>query len=1044
MFALVNQLPGKTDAQANAIYQQLQGRNPDGTPNAALPVYLDMDNLIDYMIPHLYAGVEDWPSHNWIAARNRVVPGSGFQFFTWDQEIAWDGRFRDRTEVATTFTPAEIYDHLRRESPEFRLRFADRVHKHMFNNGALTVANTQTRWQARADQVEAAIIAESARWGDARQGEVINVPPITTVPLLTVNHWRDSIADVRDQYIPQSHPLTISRLTADGLFPTVAAPRLSQFGGQVADGFRLMMSTTTAGGTIWYTTNGQDPRLLGGAVDGDATAYSGSVPIDRNVTIKARTQVGTTWSALTEATFVSSVAGGGIVISELNYHPHDVTPAEAAAVPGVVEDDFEFIEVLNTHPTLAISLLNMTLTNGLSFTFGNVSLGPGQRGLVVENRAAFAARYGTGHHILGEWSGGASNSSETIELRDALGNLIMELTYADMDPWSEAADGDGATLELIDPSGTPTDRMNKWYSWRASTELGGSPGTAGMGPKGVVINEVRTHSTAPDLDAIELFNTTGEPIDIGGWYLSDSGGNPLKYQIASGTVLAAGGYVVFDEKDFNSPTLPDARRFALNGTEGDDVFLVTSNGSGGVSAIVDSVHFGAAFNGETLGRTPNGSGRMAPLSHNSLGSANGSPRVGPLVITEINYHPAEPTAAALALHPGLTAAELEFVEIYNPTSTSIDLADHGLSGDDTFTFAAGASIAPGHTVVVVSFDPTLPSNATRAAAFRAQYGIDSMVVLAGPFSDALSNLGARVELEFPDDPPLDDPALVPKVLGDEALYDTLSPWPENAGGTGNSIHRVTLIAFGNDATSWSARTASPGTVNFSSIAIGDFNADGKLTTADLDLLVEAVALQSASVFYDLDDDGRVNSADITFLVNNVVAPIRGDYNWDSAVTASDYETWRSRFGSALYLNADGNSDGRVDMADYVVWRNGLSATGTTSGAAVQRTDASVASGAAVFDDADRDAVFVEYALQASADISIAVTPNPHRAEPLARKTWTAPRRNDLLVAMKGDLPPAMSICEHRRESFRSDFQIHSADADDRNALESIDEAMELL
>ena len=93
MFAVVNQLPGKTDAQADALYQQLQGRNPDGTLNPALPVYLDMDNLIDYMISHLYAGVEDWPSHNWLAARNRVDPGTGFQFFTWDQEIAWDGRY---------------------------------------------------------------------------------------------------------------------------------------------------------------------------------------------------------------------------------------------------------------------------------------------------------------------------------------------------------------------------------------------------------------------------------------------------------------------------------------------------------------------------------------------------------------------------------------------------------------------------------------------------------------------------------------------------------------------------------------------------------------------------------------------------------------------------------------------------------------------------------------------------------------------------------------------------------------------------------------
>ena len=137
----------------------------------------------------------------------------------------------------------------------------------MFNGGALTVAATQDRWKERADQVEAAIIGESARWGDAREGEVVNVPPTTTIPLMTVNHWRDSIADVHDQYIPQSHPLTISRLTADGLFPTVGAPQFSQFGGEVSEGFGLTMSTTSGGATIWYTTNGQDPRLLGGAVN---------------------------------------------------------------------------------------------------------------------------------------------------------------------------------------------------------------------------------------------------------------------------------------------------------------------------------------------------------------------------------------------------------------------------------------------------------------------------------------------------------------------------------------------------------------------------------------------------------------------------------------------------------------------------------------------------------------------------------------------------------------------------------------------------------
>src|SRR5690606_22731278 len=132
-------LPGSTSSGADAIYYQLQGKNPDGSLNPSLPVYLDVENLIDYMILHIYGGVEDWPSHNWIAARNRVNPGEGFQFFTWDQEISFDGLYRDRTEANTAFTPAQLYFNLR-NSPEFRLQFADRVQKHLFNDGALTDA----------------------------------------------------------------------------------------------------------------------------------------------------------------------------------------------------------------------------------------------------------------------------------------------------------------------------------------------------------------------------------------------------------------------------------------------------------------------------------------------------------------------------------------------------------------------------------------------------------------------------------------------------------------------------------------------------------------------------------------------------------------------------------------------------------------------------------------------------------------------------------------------------------------------------------------
>src|SRR3990172_11490777 len=386
----------------------------------------------------------------------------------------------------------------------------------MFNDGALTPEANKERWHWRAQQIQEGIIGESARWGDAREGEVVKVPTTTTIPLMTVDLWKGSMDDVGGVltnpsdfgFFSQSHTDTLSRLATDGLWVSaIGAPVFSQFGGEVASGYTLNLSTSTGGSTIYYTTNGEDPRLLGGAINtGSATAGT-SLQINNSLTVRARTRTaGGSWSALTEATFVVSLGSDGIVISEINYHPSNVTAAEIAVMPSVVEDDFEFIEIVNTHPTDSLNLLGMSLANGVSYTFGNVSLAPGEYGLVVEDQAAFELRYGTGQNVLGEWSGGVSNSGETIELRDGLGGVIMAVSYADANPWSEAPDGDGPTLELTDPENTPLAELGKWYRWRASTEFGGSPGAAGAGPIGVVISEVMTHSNQPLTDAIELHN----------------------------------------------------------------------------------------------------------------------------------------------------------------------------------------------------------------------------------------------------------------------------------------------------------------------------------------------------------------------------------------------------------------------------------------------------------------------------------------------------------------------------------------------------------
>lgn len=75
------------------------------------------------------------------------------------------------------------------------------------------------------------------------------------------------------------------------------------------------------------------------------------------------------------------------------------------------------------------------------------------------------------------------------------------------------------------------------------------------------INEVLTHTDFPLEDWIELVNTTGEPIDVSGWYLTDKRRDLMQYPIPDGTIIAANGYVVFLESD-----LPfDRDRRALHG-----------------------------------------------------------------------------------------------------------------------------------------------------------------------------------------------------------------------------------------------------------------------------------------------------------------------------------------------------------------------------------------------------------------------------------------------------------------------------------------------
>jgi hypothetical protein len=353
-----------------------------------------------------------------------------------------------------------------------------------------------------------------------------------------------------------------------------------------------------------------------------------------------------------------------------------------------------------------------------------------------------------------------------------------------------------------------------------------SPGDANYLPLGnVVINEVLSHTDAPLEDAIELGNASATPVAIGGWWLSDARHELRKFRIPTNTVIPARGFVVFYEYQFN-PDPTDPASFSLNSAKGDEVYLAQAGPDGALTGYRAEVNFGAAESGVSFGRYTNSAGAVhfVALTRRTFGVdnpdtveqfragaglPNASPKVGPVVFSEIMYHPPDTPA-------GDNVAD-EYLELLNITGTTQALY-HPVHPTNTwrlrdgvkFNFPPGVRLPPGGRLRVVSFDPVYDPAAL--ARFRARYGLPSSVPVYGPYEGKLDNGGETLEVLKPDAPQLPpdpDAGYVPYVLVERIKYSDTAPWPEAADGTGAALARVSAEDYGNDPANWQAVSTAP-------------------------------------------------------------------------------------------------------------------------------------------------------------------------------------------------------------------------------------------
>lgn len=459
---------------------------------------LDVDQFIDYMTVLYYAGNSiDWSNNNWYASMNSVDPLGRWRFSAWDQEHAFptnDNSDGISQTVNTTTkdevgTPTAIHQNLM-TNDEYRLRFSDRVQELMRVDGTLTPTKAAAIYQARLTELDQAIIAESARWGDNRFPD----DPYTRLDWLRVNS--DPTGDGRavlTDFFPTRTNTLLDQFSTGGSFTTndwlvsLAAPTFSQYGGEVTTGYLLTFTNPNAGGTIYYTTDGSDPRNAGGAIHG--TAYTGPIAITTGMQIKARVLNAATagtkndWSPVVDRSFsVAEDPVMGLRIVELMYNP-----------PGSA-DDTEYFELLNTgSQTADLTGVQITEFSTGGYTFSGGTLAAGARIVVVKSQTAFAAAYpGLTNVAAGEFSGSLANEGEIVALRGPNSELIQSFLYGDSNipGWPDSADGDGYSLVYDGPldgnevptNGSPADPFDNAANWKASAVSGGTPGKSEAPP----------------------------------------------------------------------------------------------------------------------------------------------------------------------------------------------------------------------------------------------------------------------------------------------------------------------------------------------------------------------------------------------------------------------------------------------------------------------------------------------------------------------------------------------------------------------------------
>ena len=534
--------------------------------------------------------------------------------------------------------------------------------------------------------------------------------------------WRDPAGNTNQSVgdFPDNYPNTWLRLNRVGnLFSGFAS-----YDGQT---WTLLASETIAMSNQVY---------LGFAVDSDETNQIVTAQFLQISNTPASSVLGTTPYPYEPLASCSRTTP--IIFSEIMWKPP----------PRTDTNNCEYLEIYNSNPWFQDISAYQIVCADMNYTFPPDTIIPGGGFLVLAaSPGSIQNVYGIAK-VMGPYNGSLKHS-ETLQLIDEHGSILLTVPYTDTYPWPVAASGSGHSIILANPSYGEGDPR----AWAISDIVGGSPGQIeSFHPsplRSVVINEVLANSTNATVPAfLELYNHSSQTIDLSGCILTDNTATN-QFVIPSGTTIVPAGFASFNT----------SLGFTLN-PAGDTVYFIKPDGS----RVLDAMQYEAQGNGVSYGRWPDGANDYYPLQALTAGTNNSPILIGNIVINELMYDPISGND------------DDQYIELFNQGTNTVSLANWQFTAGVTFTFPTNASIGPNGYIVIARNTSELFSN----------YPNLSVTNTYGNYSGKLSHSGERVALAMPE-------LLGTKtiyVLEDEVTYSTGGRWGQWSSGGGSSLELI--------------------------------------------------------------------------------------------------------------------------------------------------------------------------------------------------------------------------------------------------------------